>query len=154
MITTDLYYPEGLPNAQREDHGMEAVSPFSRTPMDSGRSRSRPRFTSVPTMATFNWKFTDQQAQMFESWFRDTINNGAAWFNIKYKTPLGMSLLVCKFATMYKGPILLPLNRWGFSATMEVWERPLLALGWGNFPEFIRYADIIDLAMNREWPET
>ncbi|MGH8010290.1 MAG: hypothetical protein ACREQ3_25120, partial [Candidatus Binatia bacterium] len=103
---------------------------------------------------TFNWKFTDQEATLFESWFRDTIHNGVDWFNIKYKTPLGMSLLVCKFATMYKGPILLPLNRWGFSATMEVWERPLLAPGWGNFPDFIRYADIIDLAMNREWPES
>lgn len=153
MITTDLYYPDYLPNAQRADHGMNAVSPFSRTAMDSGRSRQRPKFSSVPTIASFNWKFTDKEAQQFEAWFRDTIHNGVDWFNVEYKTPLGMSLLVARFTEMYKGPILLDGNRWSFSALLEFWERPLLAPGWGNFPDFIRYADIIDLALNDRWPK-
>lgn len=154
MISTDLNFPAELPNPLREGHEMNHISPFSVTPMQSGRSRNRRNFTSVPSIATYNWLFrTDAQAALFEAWFRDTINDGVDWFNIRYKTPLGMSTLVCKFSEMYKGPILTEHNFWRYSAPLEVWERPLMAPGWGKFPEFIRYANIIDLAMNREWPE-
>ena len=153
MISTDLNYPDSLPYPTRDNYGLNHVSPFTRTPMDSGRSRQRRSFSSVPTNVTVSWMFTEQETLIFESWFRDTIHDGADWFNCPLKTPIGSKPYVCRFTEMYKGPTPDGICMWRITAALEIWERPLLALGWGNFPDFIRYADIIDLAMNREWPE-
>ena len=154
MITTDLNYPEGLPYPTRDGYGLNHVSPFTRTSMDSGRSRQRRRFSSVPTNVPVTWILTEQETLIFESWFRDTIHDGADWFNCPLKTPVGEKPYVCRFTEMYKGPVPMGICMWQISAALEIWERPLLAPGWGKFPDFIRYADIIDLAMNREWPKS
>src|SRR5690606_34520231 len=153
MIETDIDYPADLPNPLREGHGLNPVQPFSRTGMQSGRARQRRSFTSVPTMGTFDFLFkTDNLAAAFEAWFRDEINDGAEWFNIERKTPLGLIKLVCRFTSMYTGPVLVGRSMWRFSCPLEVWERPLMPPGWGNFPWFVTQASIFDLAMNREWP--
>lgn len=153
MISTDLNYPDYLPWPLREDYDLNHVSPFTRTPMNSGRARQRRHFSSVPTNVAVSWNFTEQEALMFESWFRDTIHDGVDWFNCPLKTPVGEKQYVCRFTDMYKGPVPTGICMYRVSAALEIWERPLLAPGWGNFPDFIRYADIIDLALNREWPE-
>lgn len=153
MIITDIDYPHSLPNPQRAGNAANHVQPFRRTSMESGRARQRRTFTSVPSMQAFSWIFTGAQAQAFEAWFRETIHDGADWFNIRRLTPLGMSVLVCRFASMYRGPNLLGVDRWMFSAELEVWERPLLVPGWGAMPDFVVRSNIFDLAMNREWPK-
>ncbi|MCI2809395.1 hypothetical protein [Eoetvoesiella caeni] len=155
MIETDIDYPEGLPNPLREGHSLRPVSPFMITGMQSGRSRSRRAFTSVPTRGTWDFLFkTDNHAAAFEAWFRDAIHDGADWFNIERKTPLGLIKLVCKFTDVYTGPTLIGRSSWRFSCPLEVWERPLMPKDWGNFPWFVIDANIFDLAMNREWPES
>lgn len=154
MIETDIDYPAGLPNPLRDGHSLKAVQPFLRTSMASGRARQRRAFTSVPTMGNFNFLFeTDNLAAAFEAWFRDSLNDGAEWFNIERKTPLGLIRLVCRFTAMYSGPTLVGRSMWQYSCPLEVWERPLLPEGWGEHPEFVIDADIFDIAMNREWPE-
>ena len=42
---------------------------------------------------------------------------------------------------------------WQFSATLELWTRPVLGGGWAEFPDYIINSSIIDIALNREWPE-
>ncbi len=153
MIETNIDFPAGLPNGLRADHQANHVQPFQRTTMADGRARQRRRFSSVPSMQAFTWIFKANEAALFEAWFRDAIKDGAEWFNIKRLTPLGMSVLVCRFSSMYRGPVLLGVDRWQFSAELEVWERPLMPVGWGEFPEFVLGASIIDIALNREWPE-
>lgn len=153
MISTDIDYPEGLPNPLREGHDSNAVQPFGRTPMASGRARQRRKFTSVPTVDSFGWLFTDPQAAAFEAWFRDDVHDGADWFNIRRKTPLGMQSLVCRFTGMYRGPSLVGRSLWRYTAELEVWERPIMPEPWGQFPDFIIHMSIFDQAMNREWPE-
>jgi len=38
-------------------------------------------------------------------------------------------------------------------AELELYDRPIvLPPPWGQFPEFITGMDIIDIALNREWP--
>ena len=69
------------------------------------------------------------------------------------RTPIGIKPYVCRFVDIYEGPVLVGGKYWQFSATLELWELPLVPPGWGNFPEFIAGQDIIDLALNREWPE-
>lgn len=152
MISSDLEFPSGLPYPTRDNYALNHVSPFKRTSMDSGRARQRRNFSSVPTNVPVKWIFTEQETQIFEAWFRDTIGDGADWFNCPLRTPVGTGQYVCRFTAMYQ---MVPhgICMWEITAALEIWERPLLAPGWGNFPEFIRYSDIIDIAINRNWPK-
>ena len=153
-ITTTINYPhDALPVPLQEGYGLRPVSPIVRTQMTSGRARQRRRYISTPTVATVSWLLTDLQAQAFEAWFRDTLTDGAAWFNMNLRTPGGDAPKVCRFTDIYEGPDLEGGNFWRYSAQLELYERPLLPPGWGVFPGFITGADIIDLAVNREWPE-
>lgn len=154
MITTDINFPAGLRGPLRETHTMTPVQPFMRTQMASGRARQRRLFQNVPTVASFSWIFNDTEALIFEAWFRDEIHDGTDWFNVNYRLPGGVRSVVARFTQMYQGPNLTALNHHGYSAQLEFYERPIaLPPPWGQFPDFIRYANIIDLAVNREWPE-
>lgn len=153
MIETNIDFPAGLPNALRAEHQANHVQPFQRTSMADGRARQRRRFSSVPSMQTFTWMFKSNEAALFEAWFKESIRDGADWFNIRRLTPVGMSVLVCRFTSMYRGPNLVGVNHWQISAELEVWERPLMPPGWVEFPQFVLSSSIIDIALNREWPE-
>jgi|SRR5690625_896482 len=153
MIQTDIDFPRSLPCFLREGYDINHVQPFMRTTMESGRAIQRRKFTSVPSMIKVSLLCTDSQAQAFESWFRDAIHDGADWFNALIKTPMGLQRYVCRFTDMYSGPQLTGRSMWRFGATLEAWDRPLLPPGWGVFPDFVAGQSIIDIAMNREWPE-
>lgn len=151
-------YPEQLPLARRQNYGINHVSPMARTGMVTGRARQRRTFTSVPSLVTTLWIFTPQEGTLFEAWFRYTLKDGTEWFEMPLRTPLNggsyprSSLYKCRFTGMYQGPE--PIGpKWQYTAELEIWERPTLAPGWEQFPDYILHADIIDLAVNREWPE-
>ncbi|KAF0804935.1 hypothetical protein A6D6_02699 [Alcanivorax xiamenensis] len=153
----DPVFPPQLPCALREGYGLNHVQPFARTEMVTGRARQRRTFTSVPSTVPVSWILTGPEAQLFEAWFRYTIQDGTAWFTAQIKSPLDgceqVSGYRCRFTEMYSGPELVGRCHWRFRANLEIWERPMLAPGWEQFPDYILRADIIDLAVNREWPE-
>ncbi|MCE1523703.1 hypothetical protein LWU38_10325 [Enterobacter hormaechei] len=153
--TTSINYPKDyLPIPLQEGFGMKPVSPLLRTEMTSGRARQRRLYTSTPTQASVIWLFSDLQAELFEAWYRDTIIDGACWFNMPLRTPLGnIDMNVCRFVDIYEGPTIEGGNYWRYTATLELWERPVLAPGWADFPDYIINSSIIDIALNREWPE-
>ena len=152
MIATDIDFPAGLPCPLRDGYDLNPVQSFMRTPMDSGRARQRRKFTSVPEMVNVSWHFQDNEAAAFEAWFRDAIHDGADWFNIELKTPVGVQPYVARFTEMYKGGRIIGKSSWRFQAALELYERPLMPPGWGLMPEFVIGASIFDVAMNREWP--
>lgn len=153
-ITTDIDYPaEYLPGPLKEGFGLKPVSPLRRTQFQSGRERQRRVYTSTPTATDVYWIFTDGQAQLFEAWFRDVINDGQAWFNMPLLTPIGSQDYVCRFTDIYEGPTPEGGMYWRYSANLEMWERPMVPVGWGHFPDFLANQSIIDLAVNREWPK-
>lgn len=152
MITTDIDYPSVFPWPQWEGYNINHVQPFSRTTMTTGRAIQRRRFSSVPSMVQVSWVFNSAQAMAFEAWFRDSLHDGVEWFNCPLKTPLGEMDYVCRFVEMYKGPVPIGQCTWRVTATLKIWERPLLPPGWGILPDFITGMDIFDIAMNREWP--
>lgn len=149
---TDIDFPSGLPTPLRQGYGLNHVSPFARTQMASGRSRSRRTFTSVPSNVPVSWLFTEAETQAFEAWFRDVINDGTDRFNCKIKSPLGIKPYECEFNEMYE-IALVGLNYWRVTAELQITERPILPPGWGQFPDLILGSSIIDVALNREWPE-
>lgn len=152
----DIYYPHDyLPLPQQDGYGFKPVSPLLRTDMTSGRARQRRRFTSTPTQANVTWFMeTDVQGMIFEGWYRDTINDGASWFLMRLQTPVGISLYKCRFTDIYNGPTLVPPIYWQYTATLELWERAAVPSPWGNYPEQIAGSDLIDIAINREWPKS
>lgn len=153
MIQTDINYPDGLPWPTREGYSTRSESPFIRTKLSSGRARQRRMYTSVPSEYKVNFIFEgDFQVGYFELWFKEVLKDGAEWFNAKLKTPLGLGYYVCRFSEMYDGPDLVGLCNWRISATLEMWERPLLDKEFLEFPEYMLESSIIDIAVNEKWP--
>ena len=150
MATID--YPVGLPMPLRNGYDTNHVSPMMRTEMQTGRARQRRRYTSVPTMASVSWIMTEKQAQLFEGFFRWTLLDGTEWFNLDLLTPLGLKPYEVRFAEMYNGPTLTGRDLWTFTAELEIKERQTIAYGWPAFPGFVLGSDIIDKALNSEWP--
>ena len=153
MATKD--YPSYLPKPLRDNYDLNHISPFARTTMSTGRARQRRTFQSVPTMTTVSWYMKEPEAQLFEAWFKYEITDGADWFNIDLKTPVGnFASYECRFTDMYSGPTINDANDWVFSAELEIRERPVLTQNdWLYGQEFIQQSNIIDIAINRKWPE-
>lgn len=155
MTMPDLpEYPHDLLRMpMREGYGFTPVSPLMRTNMESGRAKQRRRYLSTPTQVPVTWRFTQPgQCMLFESWFKNTINDGASWFYMKLKTPEGIRFYKCRFIDVFTGPVL-DQSDWIYTAELEIWERPSIDPLWATYyPEAIRYMNVIDLALNREWP--
>jgi hypothetical protein len=115
--------------------------------------RPRRMFTSVPTVIRAAWVCSQLQAIAWEAWFKNAVTDGVDWFDMDLQTALGTRAYTARFASMYEGPRLIAYRTWEFSADLELRERPVLLPPWGEIGvEFILGADIIDLAMNAEWP--
>ena len=152
---TDINYPhDSLPMPLQEGYGFQPVSPLKRTQLITGRARQRRAYTSTPTQASITWFMeTDAQGLAFESWFRDALSDGAAWFMMKLQTPAGIKFYKCRFTDIYQGPVLVAPIYWKDTATLELWERPLAPAPWGNYPEWIVGSSLLDIALNKEWPK-
>lgn len=149
-------FPSELPRPLQSGYGLQHVSPFIRTEMQSGRARQRRTFTNVPSSVSVTWFFTSPgECALFEGWFRDTggAGDGANWFTMRLQTPIADAEFNCRFAGMYQGPTLAAFDKWQVTATLEIRERPIIADDWAIImPGYILMADIFDYAINREWP--
>lgn len=156
---SDIFYPhEYLPApllSPTGDTGFTPVNPILRTTMTSGRARQRRLYTSVPTQSNVKWHFKkDGEGQLFEAWFKHNLNDGISWFYMRMKTPLGVKYYKCRFISIYDGPYFLAPRGWQYTATLELWERPVLSAEHLEFPDYIVNGDIVDIASNREWPKS
>lgn len=147
-----MQYPAELPAPIQQGYAIQTVDPLKRTTLDSGRARQRRRFTSVPSMVSVQWIMTTGQAQLFEAWFKLTINDGASWFDMPLKTALGCDTEQVRLTGIYSGPTLVSGTLLRYSAEIEIFERRTINEEWLEFPDYIVNANIIDLAVNREWP--
>lgn len=154
MATID--FPDYLPRPGRVNYDINHVSPFERTEMRTGRARQRRTFQSVPSLVQVEWYLSNPEAQLFEGFFKWDITDGADWFNIDLKTPIGnIAPYECRFTDMYRGPRLDGADRWTYTAELEIRERPVLDEDTYRFgAEFILGASIIDKALNSLWPES
>lgn len=147
-----IYYPKGLPLGLYSGRAYQVVSPLQRSELTSGRARQRRRFTSVPEMAQVGWLFNDAQGRLFEAWWRDSLTDGAQWFEMPLDTPLGLQDYTARFTDVYAGPIRVGPDLWSYTGQLELRERAVLPPGWAEFPEFLLESSIIDYAANQEWP--
>ena len=145
-------WPTQLPLPEQSGYAIQHVSPTQRTTMVSGRARQRRVYTSVPSNVAVQWFLTEQQAQLFEAFFRYAIADGADWFLLPLKTPMFTGDYECRFTGIYEGPTLTSFNKWTVSATIEIKERQTLSAGFAYVPQYIFDSSIIDVAVNQLWP--
>lgn len=153
MITTDIDFPSVLPCFLRADYAISYTNDITRTQMASGRARQRRVFENVPGQVPVSLLLSETEALIFEGWYvhqLDAIN----WFNAPIRTPSGIKTYVCRFTQRYSGPALVA-NKWRYDMVLEMYEQDVLKDGWVEFaPEYVINADILDIALNREWPES
>lgn len=75
-------WPAVLPAPRLDNYSYQAVSPFTRSNMDSGSARQRRRFVSTPTQVTVGWRLTTDQLRVFEDFLADDLGGGALWFQL------------------------------------------------------------------------
>jgi len=143
-----IFYPSNLPAPSRGGFKANTVSPFVRTPMQSGRAKVRRTYSKVPQIWGATWNFNESQAMAFEAWFRDVLLDGTQWFECRMQTPMGLMEYTARFVSMYSGPSLFGVDMWAISADLELNERAIVAAPLGEFPDFIIYAEVIDQAIN------
>ena len=148
-----VVYPKGLPLPLREGYDFTPVSPLVRTTMASGQAMQRRRFRSVPTEASVSWVMSAPQAALFQAWYEEAITSGADWFECPIKTPLGLDYHRAQFKDIYRGPTLVGVNHWRFTATLVLFKLPVFEPGWATvLPAYILESDIFDKAVNQKWP--
>ena len=147
-----IKYPDRLPRGLHSGRSYQLVSPLIRSELVSGRARQRRSFTDVPELAKIQWLFTSSEGQLFEAWWRDALTDGVNWFECPLQTPMGYSDYTCRFTGVYSGPVRAGPDLWSYSAELELQHRAVLLPGWSEFPIFVLESNIIDLALNREWP--
>ena len=145
-------FPVGLPLPLRSGYDVNHASPLMRTELQSGRARQRRRYTSVPSLASVTWIFSQSEAQFFEAWFRWQLADGTEWFNARLRTPMGLMAYECRFAEMYTGPLLVGVDRWQVQAQLELRDRPTLPPGYDIVQSLVLQSALFDQAINREWP--
>lgn len=148
-----IEYPVELPFPTRDGFALEAANKILRTEMQSGRARQRIRFTSVPSFVSLRWIFTTPQAQLFEGWADDVV--GAGWFALTLRTPIGLTEHQARFLESPQGPALFGIDRWAYTARVELRDKPKVAPGWAVYaPQYILLSGLFDKAINQEWPES
>ncbi|MCY1440779.1 hypothetical protein D9M71_570640 [compost metagenome] len=145
-------YPDSLPRPLKADRAFEMIDPLVATPFDSGQTRWDRRFTDVPTETPVSFIFNDAQCQAFQAWYRDQLADGALWFDMPLRSPIGRRDEQCHFVRGYSGPRRLGFDRWRVEAMLRLRRIPLPPMGEGNFPDDIVYSELFDLTINREMP--
>lgn len=123
-----IKYPGILPSPQLDTHNLKQQSNLLRTKMDSGHSRVRRRFKSVPTIMESSWNFTSSESSAFEGFIVHALNAGTSWFLMNILTPSGLVEHEVRFITSpmedYKP---LSLNLWEYKAKIEIKKRAIIS---------------------------
>ncbi len=123
-----LKYPSLLPMPLLSDYGFKQQSNLLRTKMDSGHSRVRRRFKSVPTTNTASWLLKKDEAAAFEGFIEHALHGASAWFVMEVLTPIGMVEHDARFITSplesYKP---YSATHWEYKAQIELKKREIIS---------------------------
>ena len=119
-------WPDELP-APLKSVSVRPVSPIVRSKMVSGRTFVRRNFTAVPVVYRMTWLFNSEQAVIFENFFKDDLEDGTRWFEMRLRVAQGDGPWLFRFEDIYEGGDMVgapscPL--WQYSASLEMFLRP------------------------------
>lgn len=117
-------WPSDLPKPLANGFSFENVDPVIRTEMASGPKRARRQFTQTTDECSMQWLFeSDQQLSTFESFHKNELSDGAAWFDGPFKNGQGASTVSMRFAGSFKADYI--SGKWRVTAKMEIKNRPV-----------------------------
>lgn len=145
-------YPKQLPTPLQEGYGLDTQDPVSRTPMVTGRVRTRIRHSYVPLYVDATLILNGKQKAFFEAWYSRILKEGTEWFNCPLKIDDAVQMYEVQFARIYDGPKLVQLSLWRYTFRLMLRRKPLIPEGWEQLPELWFGMEIIDRAVNKEWP--
>ncbi|QTD91755.1 hypothetical protein [Burkholderia anthina] len=91
-------WPATLPAASFPNgYSIAPGTPYVETDMDSGRTRSRRRFSRVPSTIDVVWFMSMDQYAVFEGFLEYEVGLGANWFQIDLLSGIGKSPMQVKF---------------------------------------------------------
>jgi hypothetical protein len=151
MAQTNITWPKSLPPGLQAGREYRRQSPNQRSQMATGRSIQRRKFPSAPWFADIAWLMTGAQAQAFQAWARDVLNDCNYWFLMPLKTPMGYNLHAVRIVNHYSGPSIAGPDLWNLSAEVEFDKEPLAPIGDGEYPDEIAYSELFDITMNEKW---
>lgn len=122
-------YPAYLPRPVRNGYAINHVNPLRRVDLQTGRARQRRMYGNTPSMVSVAWRLTEQEAFLFEGFYRHTLGDGVEWFACPLETPLGLQDYEVRFAAMYQGPALIGPDVWEIQASLEMRTRNTLPAG-------------------------
>lgn len=146
-------YPKELPLPLVASRRNKITERLIRTDMKSGLARQRRAFEVTPTIVSATFTLIGNEALVFEFFVRDAINAGADWFIMPLRFPDGLSDRRVRFAETHSGSDPIGPNIWRVKAELEVLPvyDPSFD-GWGEFPQYIAGASLLDLIVNEQWP--
>ena len=153
-----IEYPAELAYPDLSGYSLEHAPNLSRTTMVSGRARQRRKYTSVPSFVTLSWGMPQKEFELFEAWFRWELKEGQEWFTGWAQTGGITTQTVMRFVGSDSGPAYTARmngpDYWSISCRLEIREKQTFADGWQHLPQYILFPSILDMAINREWPES
>lgn len=81
-MPSEIAFPSGLRRANA-DVVFEPVDIAKGKPMDAGEQRRRPRFRSVPQVATVTWRFDQTAFDIFWDWYERELRAGEREFDLE-----------------------------------------------------------------------
>lgn len=113
-------FPTTLPNVVMSSYSIKPMNNTIRTEMEAGPARTRRRYISVPTEVKAEWRLTLAQLAIFQTFYRDTIFDGVAWFKIKVVDGRGEGTYLARFREPYEASTEAREHLWMVRATLEV----------------------------------
>lgn len=122
-----IYPYESLPGPHFSSSGIKQQSNFLINKAESGYSRIRKRFKSVPAEMKIQWRLTSSQADFFLGWVEHVLDGGVLSFSLNMRSPQGVVPHEFRFLTHPLEGVKPSGNRWLYSAKMEVRELPVMS---------------------------
>lgn len=125
-----IYYPSAkvLPRPLADGYGLTAMPATIRTEMDNGTPRQRRRFTRTLTAGSLSFNFRAEQFALFDSWWRSTLLDGTAWFQIQLRNGLSDVLWTVR-GTAVPEATLQGTDVWHVNWKVEIEQIPRLSAG-------------------------
>lgn len=106
-------------------YDLEPTASFGRTDMEVGAARQMPRDPGAPVPLRCTMEFDQQQADIFNAWYRYKINDGADWFEMPVATPRGVTMEAVRF-TRAPRPRMLEKGVFMVQCELEIRTLPLM----------------------------
>lgn len=152
-------YPLTIRSILRAGKSRSQPASFSMSEPRRGYAYSQKVGTDVPVFWDVAFRFTTEEALVFQLWFTQLIDAGNAEFTMPIRTEFGVIEHVCRFLPESLLPAQEEGDTWGYTAQImaraqiipqDYKEAAALIVG---LPDWRNWANLLDQTVNQAMPE-